>query len=203
MDYQAHWEKVYRTKQPWEVSWTQEIPETSLQLIQSFHLPKSAPIIDIGGGDSKLVDHLLHEGYRDLTVLDISRTAIEKAKMRLGEQADRIQWLICDITNFQPARKYKIWHDRATFHFLIKEKQIHKYLEITTQAVDHDGFLTMGTFSTGGPDTCSGLEIRKYSEDTLPLLLNIGFEKIKCFTQDHITPFKTRQNFLFCSFRRK
>jgi len=203
MDYQAHWEKIYRTKQSWEVGWTQEIPETSLQLIQSFHLPKSAPIIDIGGGDSKLVDHLIKEGYLDITVLDISVTAIEKARMRLGKQADRIQWLVHEITSFQPARKYKIWHDRATFHFLIKEKQILKYLEITTQAVDHHGFLMMGTFSTHGPDKCSGLEIRKYSEDTLPPLLNIGFEKIKCFTEDHITPFKTRQNFLFCSFRRK
>lgn len=203
MDFQNHWEKVYRTKEPSEVSWTQEIPEISLQFIHSFHMPKSAPIIDIGGGDSKLVDHLLLEGYLDLTVLDISNTAIKKAKKRLGKLADRIHWLVCDITSFHPTRKYKIWHDRATFHFLITDIQISKYLKIAAESVDSQGFIAMGTFSIHGPDKCSGLEIRKYSEESLSSQLNIDFEKIKCIMEDHLTPFNTKQNFLFCSFRRK
>ncbi len=203
MDYQAHWEKVYSTQQPQEVSWTQEVPEISLRFIHSFHLPKSTPIIDVGGGDSKLVDHLLHEGYQDLTVLDISFKAIERAKLRLGERANFIHWQVCDITNFHPEKKYKLWHDRATFHFLITKKQVSKYLKTASKAVDHEGFLTLGTFSTNGPDKCSGLEVRKYSEETLISQLDRHFEKIRCITEDHITPFKTKQNFLFCSFRRK
>jgi len=203
MDFQEHWEKVYRANKPSEVSWTQEIPEISLHFIHSFHLPKSAPIIDIGGGDSKLVDHLIKEGYQDLTVLDISKTAIEKARRRLGGLAGRIHWRVCDITNFQPTRKYKLWHDRATFHFLITEKQVSSYLKAASEAVDYQGFVTMGTFSTNGPDKCSGLEVTKYNEETLAYQLNEGFEKIKCITEDHLTPFKTKQNFLFCSFKRK
>jgi 2-polyprenyl-3-methyl-5-hydroxy-6-metoxy-1,4-benzoquinol methylase len=167
MNYQAHWEKVYRTRQSWEVSWTQEIPEISLQFIHAFHLSKKAPIIDIGGGDSKLVDLLLQEGYLDITVLDISVTAIEKAKKRLGRLAERVQWQVCDVADFHPERKYKIWHDRAAFHFLVTEKQISRYLDIAARAVDHHGFVVMSTFSTSGPDKCSGLEIRKYSEATL------------------------------------
>lgn len=203
MDYQSHWDKVYRTKQPSEVSWTQEVPEISLQFIHSFNLPKSAPIIDIGGGDSKLVDHLLMEGFRDLTVLDISETGIQKARRRLGKWAGLIHWEVCDITHFKPARKYKLWHDRATFHFLITDIQISKYLEIAAGSIDHHGFVTMGTFSVYGPDKCSGLKVRKYSEDTLSNQLDRNFEKLKCLMEDHITPFNTIQNFLFCSFIRK
>src|SRR6476620_6559782 len=113
-----HWEKVYLTKLPKEVSWTQEFPKTSLELIHSFDLPKTAKIIDVGGGDSKLVDHLLDQGFNDITVLDISANAIERAKKRLGNKSQNVQWIVSDITEFEPATNYDLWHDRATFHFL-------------------------------------------------------------------------------------
>jgi hypothetical protein len=194
-----HWEKVYETKQPNEVSWTQNVPKTSLDFIHSFNCPKTAKIIDVGGGDSKLVDCLLEEGYQNITVLDISEKALERAKKRLGEKAKQVTWIASDIVNFEPKEKYDIWHDRATFHFLTSKEQITKYLIIAKKAIT--GFLTIGTFSEKGPEKCSGLPIKQYSENDLQSVLNDGFEKIKCITENHITPFKTSQNFLFCSFK--
>jgi SAM-dependent methyltransferase len=194
-----HWEKVYETKQPNEVSWTQEIPKTSLDFIHSFNCPKTAKIIDIGGGDSKLVDCLIAEGYQNVTVLDISEKALERAKERLGEKAEQVTWIASDIENFEPKEKYDIWHDRAAFHFLTTKEQITKYLSIAKKAIT--GFLTIGTFSENGPKKCSGLDIKQYSENDLQSVLKDGFEKIKCITENHITPFNTTQNFLFCSFK--
>lgn len=195
-----HWENVYATKQPNEVSWTQEIPVTSLNFIKSFNLAKNAAIIDIGGGDSKLVDHLLDEGYENITVLDISDAAIQKAKARLGGLADKITWIVSDITEFIPQNTYEVWHDRATFHFLTTPGQISKYIATARKAVT--GYIAIGTFSENGPEKCSGLTIRRYNEDELTSELSNGFEKIKCIKEDHTTPFNTIQNFLFCSFRR-
>ncbi len=201
MDKKEHWEKVYNAKQPNEISWTQEIPKTSLDFIHSYNLSKSARIIDIGGGDSKLVDYLLNEGFEDITVLDISEKAIQRVKERLGEQANKVRWIISDITEFKPSRTYDVWHDRATFHFLTTPQQINEYLNRARKSVT--GFITIGTFSENGPDKCSGLFIKKYNEEQLESELNNGFEKTKCITEDHTTPFNTIQNFLFCSFRRK
>lgn len=195
-----HWETVYATKQPNEVSWTQEHPVTSLNFIHSFNLPKTARIIDVGGGDSKLVDHLLAEGYENITVLDISENALERAKARLGDSANKVKWVASDITEFQPDGYYDVWHDRATFHFLTTHEQIAKYLNIAKEAVH--GYLTIGTFSENGPKKCSGLEIKQYTETQLQNELEDGFEKIRCITEDHVTPFNTVQNFLFCSFKR-
>ena len=118
LDRKKHWETVYETKNPDQVSWTQEIPKTSLEFIRSFKLNKKAKIIDIGGGDSKLVDYLLKEGYNNITVLDISEKAIAKAKKRLGEKASKVNWIVSDITEFKPHSSFDVWHDRATFHFL-------------------------------------------------------------------------------------
>jgi SAM-dependent methyltransferase len=194
-----HWETVYSTKQPNEVSWTQEVPKTSLDFIHNFNLPKTASIIDIGGGDSKLVDYLLQEGYEDITVLDISEHALERAKNRLGEQSKKVKWVASDITEFQPTTTYDIWHDRATFHFLTTPEQISKYLNIARAAVKN--YLTIGTFSPEGPKKCSGLDIKQYDEQQLESELSNGFVKIRCITEDHVTPFNTIQNFLFCSFK--
>lgn len=196
----THWEKVYTTKEPSEVSWTQEVPKTSLDFIHSYHLPKTASIIDIGGGDSKLVDYLLQEGYKDVTVLDISEKALSKAKARLGKDSVKVKWIVSDITEFEPLQNYDVWHDRAAFHFLTSTKQISEYLSRARKAVK--GYLTIGTFSYAGPDTCSGLPIKKYNESKLQAALTDGFKKIKCITEDHITPFNTKQNFLFCSFKK-
>jgi len=195
-----HWETVYETKNPEQVSWTQTIPKTSLDFIHSFGLPKWAKLIDIGGGDSKLVDYLLNEGFEDITVLDISAKALEKAKQRLGAKASKVHWIVSDITEFRPQETYDVWHDRATFHFLTNKEQVEKYMDSARKAVK--GFLTIGTFSESGPKKCSGLEIKQYNEELLAAELRNGFDKIRCITEDHITPFDTAQNFLFCSFRR-
>lgn len=196
-----HWETVYKTKNPDQVSWTQEIPKTSLDFIHSFGLSKTARIIDVGGGDSKLVDYLLDEGFENITVLDISAKALEKAKTRLGDRAKKVNWVVSDITEFEPKTSFDLWHDRAAFHFLTTKEQVEKYIEIARNSVT--GYLTIGTFSEEGPTKCSGLEIKQYSEESLSKELKKDFDKINCVTEDHTTPFNTKQNFLFCSFRRK
>jgi cyclopropane fatty-acyl-phospholipid synthase-like methyltransferase len=200
MDNKQYWETVYQTKQSQEVSWTQEIPQTSLNFIQSFNLPRSARIIDIGGGDSKFVDYLLEEGFEDITILDISAAALEKAKQRLGDKALKVNWIVSDITDFKPANQFDVWHDRAAFHFLTTPRQIKKYIKTASECVT--GFLAIGTFSENGPDTCSGLSIKKYSEKTLTDELAKAFDKLHCITEDHITPSSTKQHFLFCSFKK-
>ena len=196
-----HWEKVYENKNPNEVSWTQEVPKTSLDFVRSFNLPKSSSIIDIGGGDSKFVDYLLDEGYENISVLDISAKAIEKAKIRLGEKANKVNWIVTDITEFRPSITYDCWHDRATFHFLTSSDDVHNYVSTARKFVK--GFLVIGTFSDKGPKKCSMLDVHQYSEEELQKELSTGFEKLKCITEDHITPFNSSQNFLFCSFKRK
>ena len=196
-----HWESVYETKNPDQVSWTQEVPKTSLDFIHSFGLTKKSKIIDIGGGDSKLVDYLIDEGYENITVLDISSKALQKAQNRLGDNAKKINWIVSDITEFEPATTYDIWHDRATFHFLTTSEQVSKYMKTARKSVN--GYLTIGTFSENGPTKCSGLDIKQYNEETLTKELNNGFDKIRCVTEDHLTPFNTIQNFLFCSFKRQ
>ena len=197
---QNHWDTVYKTKNPDQVSWTQKVPKTSLDFIHSFGLSKAAKIIDIGGGDSRLVDYLLAEGFENITVLDISTNALEKAKERLGEKALNVKWVVSDITEFHPETTYDVWHDRATFHFLTTHEQVSKYIAIAEKAVT--GYLTIGTFSNNGPEKCSGLPIKQYNEENLSAELKKGFDKIRCITEDHITPFDTKQNFLFCSFKK-
>jgi hypothetical protein len=196
----THWEQVYLTKNPEEVSWTQAVPKTSLDFINSFNLPKNAGIIDIGGGDSPLVDFLLLSGFQNITVLDISAAALEKAKARLGTKSKLVKWVVTDIVNFRPVERYSVWHDRATFHFLTDEKQIAAYLRITEECVTQ--YMVMGTFSDEGPEKCSGMPVKRYTETLLQNQLNKAFIKVKCINEDHITPFKTKQSFLFCSFKR-
>lgn len=197
-----HWNNIYSTKQPHEVSWTQKEPQTSLAFIDAANLKKDASIIDVGGGDSLLVDHLLNKGYENITVLDISETALQRAKNRLGEKAKQVTWVACDITEYKPREQYDFWHDRAAFHFLTTTSQIEKYLDTARTHIKHQGIITIGTFSTSGPQKCSGLFIKQYDEELLSQQLHNGFKKIKCIIEDHITPFNTKQNFLFCSFKR-
>jgi 2-polyprenyl-3-methyl-5-hydroxy-6-metoxy-1,4-benzoquinol methylase len=200
-DTKQHWETVYETKNAEHVSWMQDVPQTSLDFIHSFNLMKSAKIIDIGGGDSKLVDFLLDEGFENITVLDVSSKALDKAKQRLGKRTDKVTWIVSDITYFKPDTSYDVWHDRAMFHFLTTKEQIAAYLSTARKAVT--GYLIIGTFSNNGPKKCSGLNVQQYSEETLTNELRNGFDKINCITEDHVTPFKTIQNFLFCSFKRQ
>lgn len=198
---QKHWETVYETRQPSALSWTQEVPQPSLGIIASLNLPKSAAIIDIGGGDSRLVDYLLQQGYQDITVMDISGTAIDRAKRRLGDKADNIKWVVADITEFQPRRQYDVWHDRAVFHFLTTPEDIYKYSRIAAACVIQ--YLIIGTFSTSGPKKCSGLDVQQYNDVLLNNVFQQDFEKIDCFTTDHTTPSGSLQNFIFCTFRKK
>lgn len=200
MNRKDHWEKVYETKQPNEVSWTQEKPAISLDFIKETNLGKSAKIIDIGGGDSKLADFLLEEGYENITVLDISSKALERAKKRLGENADKVNWIVSDITEFKPETTYDIWHDRATFHFLTTPEQINTYVEITQKYVNN--YMIIGTFSENGPKKCSGLDITQYSEAAMENRFSNSFKKLKCVIADHTTPFETIQNFIFCIFEK-
>ena len=202
IDRKAHWENIYQTKQLNEVSWYQPLPETSLQFIEESKLPYSAKIIDVGGGDSYLVDHLLEKGYQDITVLDISEAAIERAKQRLGESASRVTWIVADASQFEPTTQYDFWHDRAAFHFLTDEAEIAHYIQTAHHAINPNGVLLIGTFSEEGPKKCSGIEIKQYSEQSLLASLSHLFNKIKCVTIDHHTPFDTVQNFIFCSFKK-
>lgn len=200
-NYKDHWQNVYETKSPNEVSWTQKIPQTSLNLIEEASKDKSSKIIDIGGGDSNPVDFLLRKEFKNISVLDISAKALEKAKTRLGTQAKNIDWITTDITEFKTNTKYDIWHDRAAFHFLTTEEEIKKYVEIVRDAVSD--MLIIGTFSVNGPQKCSGLPIVQYDEERLKNIFSTDFELVKSFTENHITPFNTIQNFIFCQFKKK
>ena len=198
-----HWENIYQTKSLHEVSWYQPKPETSLDFVEKFNLPKTAKIIDVGGGDSIFVDYLLELGFVNITVLDISEAAIDRARKRLGEKATLVKWIVEDILKFRPTEKYDFWHDRAAFHFLTNQEDIEKYVNIVSKNIENYGFLVVGTFSLDGPEKCSGIDIKQYSDHTLTNVFEPNFVKIGCFTIDHNTPFDTTQNFVFCSFRKK
>ena len=201
-DRKQHWENIYQTKELNEVSWYQAKPETSLDFFRQFEVPLDAKIIDIGGGDSFLVDHLLDLGYQHISVLDISAAAIERAQQRLGARAQQVHWIVADAAQFAPTEQYDFWHDRAAFHFLTNEDEINRYLDTAQQHIKPRGILIIGTFSEQGPTKCSGIEIKQYSESSMTTRLQAFFEKIKCITVDHPTPFNTIQNFVFCSFRK-
>lgn len=203
MDKKAHWEKIYGTKELKDVSWYQPVPETSLGFIRQFNVPTTGSIIDIGGGDSFFVDHLLAEGYTDVTVLDISQAALERAQQRLGDKANLVKWIVADASSFIPERQYDFWHDRAAFHFLTQENEIDSYIDALKQGIKPEGILVLGTFSEQGPKKCSGIEIKQYSETSMTERVKRLFNKIRCITVDHQTPFNTIQNFVFCSFQKK
>lgn len=200
-DNSAHWENIYRNTGPDEVSWTQEEPRPSWQLISDLQLPKDAGVIDVGGGDSKLVDRLLSEGFVNLAVLDISPAALERAKARLGDKAPLVRWIVADMRTFQPDRTYDVWHDRAAFHFLTDKEDIDAYVKLATMATAR--YMVIGVFSQKGPRHCSGLGVSTYSEEGLKNVFAAGFEKIRCISDDHKTPWGSVQNFVFCSFARK
>ena len=201
-DRKKHWENIYQTKELKDVSWYQPNPQTSLDFIKKYEISTKSKIIDIGGGDSFLVDHLVELGFQDITVLDISEAAIERAKYRLGVKAKNVTWIVEDVINFQPAEKYDFWHDRAVFHFLTEEQEIKTYVDKTYTNINKEGILVIGTFSEQGPKKCSGIPIKQYSEESLSERFTYSFQKIECIHVDHPTPFDTVQNFVFCCFRK-
>lgn len=200
MNLKTHWETVYSTKSPQEVSWTQETPSTSLRLITEMNLSKNISIIDIGGGDSKLVDYLLEEGYSDLTVLDISENAINRAKSRLGDKSNQVTWIVADINNFTPQKKYGIWHDRAVFHFITDNSEVQRYVDLVSNYTTE--LFIVGTFSKNGPLKCSGLAIKQYNQKEITKKFGGSFQLISSLYEDHITPFNTLQNFTFASLKK-
>lgn len=199
----THWEKVYDKKSYEDASWYQERPETSLKFIKELELPRTSKIIDIGGGDSNLVDFLLKDGYRDISVLDISEKALEKAQKRLAEDAEKINWIVADASEFEITQIYHLWHDRAAFHFLTEAHQIENYIRSLENSVVSGGFVILATFSKNGPEKCSERTIKQYSKENLQELLQHKFELLKCENQDHKTPTGAIQNFTYCCFRKK
>ena len=197
-----HWEQVYENKAFENVSWYQTIPQTSIDFLKQTNLPAHAKIIDVGGGESRLIDYLLQEGYIDTTVLDISEKAIQKKQTSLGGQASQVKWIVADIANFLPTKKYDFWHDRATFHFLTTQQDIDNYVNVIHQFVQNKGFLMIATFAKDGPEKCSGLPITQYNEADLVGKFQ-GFELVSCLHTSHTTPFDTTQNFVFCLFQKK
>ena len=195
-----HWENIFQNKTPEEVSWTETFPKVSINMIQALNLDKTAPIIDVGGGDSLLADALLELGYSDISVLDISGKALERAKKRIGSRASEIQWIESDIIKFKPLKKYSLWHDRASFHFLIDQKDIKIYTDLLEKA--EVKFLVIGTFSVNGPEKCSGLPVTQYDCISLENCFSKTFTSLECLELDHTTPFNTQQEFIFSRLER-
>ncbi len=199
MDTKTHWEKVYTTKAPDAVSWYRPHLETSLALIVRAVDARSASIIDIGGGESTLVDDLLARGYENITVLDVSQTAIDVTKKRLGLAAEQIHWLAADITEaeLEPGA-YDVWHDRAVFHFLTASEQRVAYVRNVAHAVRPGGHVFVSTFGPEGPTKCSGLDVARYDAESLHDQFGVRFRLVESSKELHRTPFGTTQQFLFC-----
>lgn len=198
----AHWENVYATKGETEVSWFQDSPAISLELIKAANPAPTAAIIDIGGGASRLVDALLREGYRSLAVLDLSANALEAARARLGPAASNVDWIVSDVTTWQPTRSYDVWHDRAAFHFLTEPRDRAAYVERLQSAVRPGGQIIIGTFALDGPEKCSGLPVQRYDGKSLAAELGAAFELIETRGEIHATPWKSTQAFQFSRFRK-
>jgi SAM-dependent methyltransferase len=199
MDTQEHWDHVYGTKAPTEVSWFSPHLETSLGLIRRVAPDRSMSIIDVGGGESTLVDDLLASGYRDVAVVDISGRAIEHCKKRLGKPADQVTWIIADITKAAlPAHPYDVWHDRAVFHFLTEQADRLEYVRRITSAVKPGGHVIIGAFGPEGPSKCSGLDVMRYDTDSLHAEFGTRFRLMESSKELHQTPFGTTQQFLYC-----
>lgn len=199
---QAHWQGVYTTKGEHDVSWFEESPTVSLDLIRATGTGHGASVIDIGGGASRLVDALLDQGYASVTVLDLSEKALATAKARLGQRAALAQWVVADVTTWEPSQSYDVWHDRAAFHFLTDPKDRGAYAERVRRAVRPGGHVIIGTFALDGPERCSGLPVIRHDATSIGEVLGPSFELAETRRHDHHTPMGTTQRFQFSRFRR-
>jgi SAM-dependent methyltransferase len=198
---QAHWESVYTTKSEREVSWFQETPAPSLELLALIGATRRSAVIDVGGGASRLVDCLVAQGYEDITVLDLSPAALAAAKARLADQVDRIQWIAADVTTWAPSRAYDVWHDRAAFHFLVDSADQAAYVERLRRALRRGGAAIIGTFAPDGPPMCSGLPVARWDAASLGALLGPDFVLVDARLHEHVTPRGAKQRFQFATFR--
>ena len=201
-DLKSHWENIYSSKKEDGVSWFQEHPKTSIDLIEKYSTDKSISIIDIGSGRSKILKNLIENEYVDLTYLDISQEACSKSKISLGFKQDLVQWYVENVLDFNSEKNFSIWHDRAVFHFLISKEDLEKYKQVALKNIVQGGYLILGTFSENGPEKCSGLNVSRYSPESLKKIFNPEFNMIESFTIDHKTPFDTTQNFLFSIYKK-
>ena len=191
----THWEGVYSAKSPQEVSWYEEVPAVSLQFIHDAHLGFDEPIIDVGGGASRLVEFLLAAGHTHLAVLDISAHALALARERLGDHASEVEWFDEDVTWFEPPHRFSLWHDRAVFHFLAAPADRQRYVEVLKRTLGPRGHVIIATFALDGPSKCSGLDVVRYDAPKLMAELGDGFNLVAERKQDHVTPAGGRQSF--------
>ena len=201
-DRAAHWEEVYATKDVEAVSWYQDEPKLSLDLIHAAR-PALGRVIDVGGGASRLVDRLLDRGYEDVAVFDISAVALEKAKVRLGDRAAQVRWIVGDVTTIGDLGTFDIWHDRAVFHFLTEAEDRRKYVELAARSVPAGGHLVIGTFAIDGPLRCSGLDVRRYDQALLCAEFGLHFQIVRTSTERHATPSGKVQSFIYALFVRQ
>lgn len=202
MDRQAHWDRIYSTRPAEELSWFQKHPTLSIELIERTGGGPRTAVIDIGGGDSLLIDGLLELGYDDLTVLDVSPAALDRARLRLEDKAESVRWIAGDVISYEPEREYDLWHDRAVFHFLTAAADRCRYVEVMGQALKPGGQAIIATFSLEGPPKCSGLEVQRYSVESLTAELGAGIELIESRPQVHQTPAGESQPFVYCRLAR-
>lgn len=196
----AHWEQVWRTKAPGQVSWYQPEPTVSLELIEAAGISREAGIIDVGGGASVLVDRLLERGYTGLAVLDIAGGAMQASRERLGARAPNVEWHEADVTSFEPPRRYALWHDRAVFHFLTEAADRRAYVATLRKTLKPGGSVVIAAFAPDGPPTCSGLDVMRHDEKSLAAELGGGFVLREARRETHRTPWQAEQRFVYCRF---
>ena len=202
MDRREHWDGVFHRNDDADVSWYQEVPEASLALVDACALPPDAALIDVGAGSSRMVDHLLDRGYGDVTALDISQAALERSRTRLGPRAAGVHWIVADVTRFEPARRYRLWHDRAVFHFLTDEAERLRYRSVAEATVAPGGWLILAAFAPHGPTRCSGLEVQRHDGASMAAALGASFTLVDERVVDHHTPSGAVQPFTFARFHR-
>lgn len=202
-DRKDHWEGIYKDKSPLEVGWYVSKPVLSLQLINDTQVALDAPIIDVGGGASVLVDHLCDKGYSNLSVLDISENALSSVKNRLGDKGNNVEWYVEDVTCFNPPHQFSVWHDRAVFHFLTEKSDRLSYVDVLKRALVPNGHIIIAAFAIGGPLQCSGLDIVQYDAEKLIAELGENFELIEQSNEIHVTPSNVEQKFSYFRFRVK
>lgn len=198
----AHWDSIYTAKGEAEVSWFQETPTPSLELLDLIGVRPSSAIIDIGGGESRLVDSLLAREFENITVLDLSPKALAETRARLGDSANKVKWIVADVTVWRPSETYDVWHDRAAFHFLIRQGEQAAYVQRLRAALRRGGHAIIGTFALDGPERCSGLPVTRHSAESIGALLGPDFALIDSRRHEHKTPWQAVQRFQFSTFRR-